>query len=232
MAEIPYSLLARLGQQSAAALSSAVDAIGEELAVVYNQNVQDHSEARGDNAQLFGQKIWHHGDFRITGRLEGEPDIAVVHSNGSYRIEISPISLGVYKLGDTMDEDIHDCFPDDSPTKRSYAERNGAQLRLFELPSDTKLPPEARYGLNDLIVGHFGNPRDGLVKWYVGAPTTEDEGTRRWAWIHAQPLQLAKSQPVVRSTRVAPFDPHRAEPLEVRPRPKRQVSQRPRTADG
>ena len=224
MAEIPYSLLARLGQPSAAALSSAIDAIGEELAVVYARNAQDHSEARGDNAQLFGQKIWHHGDFRITGRLEGEPQIAVVHSNGSYRIEIPPISLGVYKLGDTMDEDVHDRFPDDSPTKRSYAERNRAQLRLFDLPPDTNLPSEARYGLNDLIVAHFGNPRDGFVKWYVGAPTTEDAGARRWAWIQAQPLPAAVSQPAAPTTPVAPFDPQRAEPLEVRPRSKRQAS--------
>lgn len=224
MADIPYSLLARLGAQSAAALSSAVDAIGEELAVVYALNAQDHSEARGDNPLLFGQKIWHHGDFRITGRLDDQPGIAVVHSNGSYRVEIPPISLGVYKLGDAMDEDVHERFPDESPTKRAYAERNGAQLRLFELPTDTKLPPEARFGLNDLIVGHFGNPRDGLVKWYIGAPTTEDNGARRWAWIQGQALPATSSQPATPSRAVAAFDPRHAEPLEVRPRAKRQVS--------
>lgn len=209
------------------ALSSAVDAIGEELAYVYAQNARDHSEARGDNAQLFGQKIWYHGDYRITLRLDDHSQAAVTHRNGSYRIEVGPLSVGVYKLGDTIDEDIHECFPDDSPTKRAYAERNVQQLRLFnpeEPTPDLPLPPEIRYGLNDLIVGHFGNPRDGLVKWYVGAPTTDDRDIRRWAWVQPQRVVSTNVAGLTLPRSVAAFDPSQAEPLEVRPRPKRQAS--------
>jgi hypothetical protein len=223
MAELPLQLLARLGQQPAAALLSAVDAIGEELAAVYAVNVADHRESRGDNAQLFGLKVWVHGDFRITGRLEDHADATVVHSNGSYRIEVGPVSVGVYKLGDTADEDIHECFPDTSPTKRSYAERNGAQLKLFDQEPASPLPPEVRYGLDDLIVGHFGNSRDGMVKWFVGAPTTDEQGVRRWAWISRQPEPAVLQAPKA-TKQVVAFDAQQAEPLQVRPRAKREAS--------
>ncbi|MDQ2760185.1 MAG: hypothetical protein M3Y17_07050 [Actinomycetota bacterium] len=72
MAELPSQLLARLDADDAAACLRTIDAVGEELAAVYAANVNDHREARGDNAVLFGMKVWVHGDFRITGRLEDD----------------------------------------------------------------------------------------------------------------------------------------------------------------
>ncbi len=198
--------------------------IGHELRAVYTANVADHREARGDTAQLFGLKIWVHGDFQVSGRFEDHPRVEVVHSNGSYSVQVGPVSIGVYKLGDTADEDVHESFPDTSPTKRSYAERNGAQLRLFDTEPDSPLPPTARYALNDLIVGHFGNPRDGLVKWFVGAPTTDKRGARRWAWIARQDLPRLVARPDSGRPPIVPFDAREIEPLGVRPRPGRQVS--------
>lgn len=224
MVDLPLQLLARLGSDDATALVDAVDAIGQELGAVYAVNVADHREARGDNSQLFGLKIWVHGDFQITGRFEDDAQVEVVHSNGSYSVQVGPVSTGVYKLGDTADEDVHECFPDTSPTKRSYAERNRAQLRLFDSEPDSPLPPAARYALNDLIVGHFGNPRDGLVKWFVGAPTTDERGVRRWAWIARQAPPGVIARPDLGRPPIVPFDAREVEPLEVRPRPGRQVS--------
>lgn len=224
MAELPSELLARLDADDAAACSRSIDAIGEELAAVYAANVNDHREARGDNAVLFGLKVWVHGDFRITGRLEDDERANVVHSNGSYSVRIGPLAIGVYKLGDTADEDIHECFPDASPTKRSYAERNRAQLTIFDLEPNSPLPPTARYALDDLLIGHFGNPREGLVRWYVGAPMTDERGVRRWAWIARQPLPVLgaasdPARPVMTS-----FDSREPEPLVVRPRSRQQAS--------
>lgn len=224
MADLPPPLLKRLTPIEAAALARAVDTIGEELAAVYAANIQDHRESRGDNAQLFGMKIWVHGDFRISGRFEETSDIRVSHTNGSYAVLLGGLSIGVYKLGDTVEEDVHGCFPDASPTKRAYAERNRRQLALFELEPASPLPLSARYALNDLIVGHFGNPRDGLAKWYVGAPTTDEQGWRRWAWISKQDLPGVAIQTVPARPPMVPFDAREVDALEVRPRPGHQAS--------
>lgn len=165
-----------------------------------------------------------HGDFRITARLENDEVVAVVHTNGSYSVRIAEVSIGVYKLGDHVDDDIHGSFPDPSPTKRAYAERNRAQLALFDAEPDSPLPEEARYALTELIVAHFGNPRDGFAKWYAGAPTTDERGIRRWAWISRQdvPGEAVVSEP--ERPPMVPFDAREVEDVSVRPRPDRRVS--------
>lgn len=224
MADIPDQLLARLQPEDASALEQAIDAIGEELAAVYAANVADHREARGDNAILFGMKVWTHAEFRISGRFD-EVRVRVLQSNGSYHVSVGPLKIGVYKVGDAVDEDVHQCFPDASATKRSYAVRNAAQLSLFDVEPDSPLPPEARYGLDELLVVHFGNPRGGLVKWYVGAPMADERGVRRWAWIARQDLAATSAVDPKRAHQgVTPFDAQQAEDLVVRPRPREQAS--------
>jgi hypothetical protein len=218
MINLPEGLSARVTPTETASLRRAVDAIGEEIASVYSANVLDHRESRGDNSQLFGMKIWVHGRFRLQRRFEDDPDVRVIDANGSYTVKASPFSLGVYKLGDFVDDDIHASFPDASPTKRGYGERNRAQLPLFEYSRQSPLPEAARFSLNELIVGHFGNSRDGLVKWYLGAFIVGNEGQASWAWVQKQELpgervDLARSRPPM-----VPFSAREAESVEVRVR--------------
>jgi len=218
MIDLPEGLSARLAPAEAASLRQAVAAIGEEFAGVYSANVHDHRESRGDNSQLFGMKVWVHGHFRLQQRFDDDTEILVVNANGSYTVKVGPFSLGVYKLGDFLDDDIHSAFPDASPTKRGYGERNRAQLPLFECSPASPLPPAARFGLNDLIVGHFGNPRDGLVKWYLGAFVVDEHGRASWAWIQRlelpeERIELTRSRPPV-----VPFDAREADSFEVRVR--------------
>ena len=151
-------------------------------------------------------------------RFDEDAEVLVRESNGSYTVEVGPFSAGVYKLGDFPDEDIHACFPDASPTKRGYGERNRAQLSLFDATPSSRLAPDARYACNDLIVGHFGNPRDGLVKWYVGAYIVDEVGRPSWAWVARQKLPGVDAAPVRTRPPVVPFNAREAEPLEVRAR--------------
>jgi hypothetical protein len=48
-------------------------ALAKKLADLYADEVADHREARGDNGQLFGMKIWTHGWFRYVGALRRRP---------------------------------------------------------------------------------------------------------------------------------------------------------------
>jgi hypothetical protein len=218
MANLPPHLVQRLTTDEAAALHRAIDAIGEELAIVYATNVADHREARGDNSQLFGLKVWVHGRHRFTLRFEEDDLVRVVDASGSYSILTPPFSIGVYKLGDSPHDDVHACFPDASPTKRAYGQRNAAQLSIYDLSPTPPLPRDAAFGLNDLIVGHHGNPRDGLVKWYVGAYVIDAHGRPAWAWVQPQDMPGEATQPARRRPPIIPFDGREAEALEVRPR--------------
>lgn len=202
----------------ATALRRALVGIGEELAAVYAADVDDHSEARGDNAQLFGLKVWVHGRYRNVLRFEDDPDVLVVDNNGSYAIRVKQFSVGVYKLGDTINDDIHACFPDASPTKRAFAERNRLQLSLFDATPASPLPAAVRYACNELIVGHFGNPRDGMAKWYIGASLVDELGRSSWAWVERQDLKGIAARPTRTREPIIPFSAREAEPLDLRPR--------------
>jgi hypothetical protein len=218
MVSLPDSLLQRFSPEEASTLRRALTGIGEELAAVYATNVADHREARGDDAQLFGLKIWVHGRHRIGLRFEDDADIIVTYPNGSYAVHVKPLSIGVYKLGDSIHDDIHACPPDASPTKRGYGERNSDQLSLFDSTPESPLPTAIRYACNDLIVGHFGNPRDGLIKWYFGATVVDDLGQQVWAWVERQDLPGSSAEPAPRREPILPFDQREADSLELRPR--------------
>lgn len=218
MAIVPRLLLNRLGPEHGAALSEAIDAIGEELDLVYKQTCSDHRESRGDNAQVFGLKIWARGEFRVDARFLDSPQANLVRENGSYRVAVSELAIGVYKLGQTVDDDIHLCFPDESPTKRAYAERNTAQLTLFEIPVVSALPADIRYSLNDLVIGHFGNPRDGLTKWYVGAMIVDDQGRPSWAWVERQDDPGEATSPAPQRPPIEPFGSREVPQIRVGPR--------------
>src|SRR5207244_1427386 len=93
------------------------------------------------------------------------------------------LTLAGHKGGDDEDDSIFDINLNGSATKRTYVDRN--QLQLFA-PDDLVRPVADRaYELTTLWLVHFGNPREGLVKLYLGAPTRDAEDNDDWAW-HAR----------------------------------------------
>jgi hypothetical protein len=216
MPSIPSPLASRLDAVQYAALERLLAATDGALRDVYRANVADYRETRGDDAQLFGLKVWKHLWYALRQTLADDQDIVFVATNGSYEIQIRPLRIGAYGLGHFADEDVHQRFPDSSPFKRAFGEAN--QLRLFAV--ETVEPPtdESGYALNSLTLGHFGNARDGLVKWYLGAWTVTDLATKRWAWIERQDGAEEDVEPLPTRPPVVPFGDQPREVLEVRAR--------------
>ncbi|MFL5901778.1 MAG: hypothetical protein ACJ75S_11355 [Solirubrobacterales bacterium] len=218
MAKLPIQLLARLGVDKAKDIEEIIDLVGEELSAVCEANRVDHREARGDNAHTYGTNNYHHLRFRLDGRLDGDSRGSMIHWKNAYKISVSPITLGIYALGSYGEDNINERFPDDSETKRDYGKQNRDQLTIFDVDFDAPLPPEAAYALDELIVGHFSNPREGLIKWYVGAYVIDDEGKRSWAWHERQDEAGEGFAPTPARSPVVPFSAAEVDSLEVRPR--------------
>jgi hypothetical protein len=155
------------------------------LGHLYADEVADHREARGDNGQLFGMKLWVHGWFRYEELFADDPIVQVVADNGSWALHIGCLRVGIYRQGSHVDDDVHHDIPHaDSETKRSYGESNAAQLELFNTSVGRPTLDDAGVAaLMALTITHFGNSRDGLVKWYVGAQSQPG----RWGWVMRQP---------------------------------------------
>lgn len=222
---VPAALLTALTRGERAGLLRALDLIGPALADLYADEVADHREARGDNGQLFGMKIWTHGWFRFDQLFAEEPGIEVVAANGSKELRIGRLRIGIYRQGAHVDDDVHHNIPHaDSQTKRSYGANNAAQLALFDSDLGRPAVDEQRISsLFDLTCSHFGNPRDGLVKWYVGAQSEPG----RWGWVNRQPdsepgsgagARLAPVTPLRPAGGIVPFDQRPVQDVEVRPR--------------
>jgi hypothetical protein len=216
MANLPAPLISRLGANDADALERLLDTVEEALRGVYTHNVEDYRESRGDDAQLFGFKVWKHLGYALEQALIDEPVLVFARVEGSYEIRLGPLRIGVYGLGHTAGDDVHGCFPDQSPFKRAFGEQN--QLSLFALESVEPLPDTAAYATDSLTVGHFGNPRDGLVKWYLGAWVADELGRRRWSWIERQDQPDEGMVPLAPRPQQAPFTEQPRQGIEIRPR--------------
>jgi hypothetical protein len=179
---IPDRLRARLGDVRADRLIELLLTIERVLGRVYEMDATAHDPDIGDNANLFGQKIWHHGWFALEQELEGWEDVNVTSEENSFRIRIWELTIAVYKVGDSDGDSIYDVNFNGSATKKAYAKRNQAQLQLFPFEAVEGPEHEHAFEVNDLWVAHFGNPRDQLVKLYVGAPSLDDSDHKEWAW--------------------------------------------------
>src|SRR4051812_24273323 len=94
---LPAALRARLGDERANRLCELLRVIRDELARVYAMDARDHDPDVGDNANLFGQKIWHHVWFAPEHALEDWPEVRITCDDHSYRIRIWQLTVAVYK---------------------------------------------------------------------------------------------------------------------------------------
>ena len=216
---IPTPLLSRLSLAEQSQLRDLLVAVGEFMPVVYEQNVLDYRESRGDDHALFGLRNYKHLRFESERYADSADGVVLLAPNGSYEIGVGPLRIRIDLLGHWLHEDVLECFPDSSPTKAAVGQGNFTQMRL-DLPGVDPVPGAADYDLNRLTIGHFGNPLEGLVKWYFGAWTITPSGGKRWAWIQRQDDAGEGSQPALLKPRapIVPFTQRTADSVSVRPR--------------
>lgn len=220
VATFPVQLEQRLSREELAALYWAASMVVDAAGQAYGDAVADHHEAKGDEAQLFGNSVKTRHRFQVERRIEGQP-LVVVEDLGwnIHRLRVGPLRIKSYKLGEFIDDDIHRRFP--GPKGGYTAGSDGIhreQMGLFSLsPKSLIDPSEATLG-NDLIFGHFGNPREGLVKHYLGALGVDDQDRRYWAWVERQDQQSGASERESQRPSFAPFDQRPAAGLLVNPK--------------
>jgi hypothetical protein len=188
---IPQALRDHLGDETVDLLGDVVRIVERALDQVYEMDSRAYDPSVGDNAQLFGLGIWHHGWFAIEEALEAVEGVAISHEDNSHRVHLGELTVFVYKGGDDEVDSIYDVNLNGSATKREYVDRN--QTQLFSLDDIVVAVDERAYELKTLWIAHFGNPRDGLVKIYLGAPSRDAEDRNEWAWHRrvGEPAQLA-----------------------------------------
>ena len=220
MAFFPAQLEQRLSHEERAALHWAAEMEADAAGQAYRDAVADHHEAKGDEAQLFGNSVRIRHRFQVERRIEGQP-LVVVEDLGwnIHRLRVGPLRIKSYKLGEFVDDDIHRRFPE--PNGGYTVDSDGIhskQMGLFSLTPESSIDISEAALVNDLIFGHFGNPREGLVKHYLGALGVDDQERRYWAWVERQDQQSGATERESSRPSFAPFDQRPAVEFLVNPK--------------
>ena len=160
------------------------------IAETYRMNSDRHDETVGDDNMTFAQLMYRNSWAQIEQILESYDGVRTSRPRGSLTLHTPGRDLKVYRGGSDKRFSIEDYDPETgSLTKQEIAEHNAYQLNLFEqnpLP-DHDGNMDARLSPTTWFIVHSGNPDDGLVRLWIGAPT-KPESPSQSPWSFVLPL--------------------------------------------
>jgi hypothetical protein len=149
----------------------------ETLLEVYGRNVERFDQDRGDDRLTFGVTVWRNAWFALEAALQDwDERVSTARPHGSFHVRLGGISIYAYKIGDTSRDTLATYQLEASLTKDMFVQANTDQLSFFDPPRMQDGAPVA------LVLGHSGNPVDGLTLVEIGLPSRDEHGRTRWEW--------------------------------------------------
>jgi hypothetical protein len=151
-------------------------AILDALERAYEANQDRYDPTVGHNPLTFGICTWQSAVHFLTQTLATVDGVSTSIVNQSLEIRAGRCRLRVHKLGDSEFDDARTCFPGNA----GPASRMGRveQLELALILQQTERP-----FFLDWVIGHYGNPQDGLRAirlQAVGGERALDGTISRW----------------------------------------------------
>ena len=161
------------------------------IAEAYRINGERHDETVGDDNMTFAQLMYRNSWAQIEQTLMSYEGVRTSRPRGSLTIDTPGRDLKVYRGGSDERFSIENYDPDTgSLTKLEITRNNAYQLNLFEqnpLP-DHDENIDARLSPKTWFIVHSGNPDDGLLRVWIGAPTRPDNLSQSpWSFVLALP---------------------------------------------
>lgn len=144
------------------------------LARAYEENVNRHDPAVGDDPLTFGIHLWKSGTHFLVAELGALSGITTEVVNQSLDVRTVRCRLRLHKLGDSEFDEPETSFPNHV----GPAARMG---RTEQLELGLNLPPKDEY--LDWVIGHYGTAEEGLraVRLQaVGSERALDGRISRW----------------------------------------------------
>ena len=190
MLPLPTQLHSRLGAD-AQAVEETITVMVTAISDQYLRDVRAFDQLEGDNARTFAWDVREHTWARFVERLEPLEAARLEEDGLTQAVRIGPLVIRPYKLGSTEPANIELFRLDPSSNiKVGLGQRNGkvvAEQLAFDLAAALEGPDEAEieaaYAANELVLGHFGNWRQGQRAIYLGAPRDTMKHGSYWEWV-------------------------------------------------
>jgi hypothetical protein len=164
----------------------------------YRIRADGHRSGDGDNAMTFGMNVRFSIEKFVDDAFARDSQVVIARPAGSFQAAFAGHLYHFYKFGSDASDSVDALDFDDSETKMNIVAYN--QMSLPGIPD-----------MRHLIVAHSGNPEDGLLEIYVGAPDALGHDGSPWAWrycIHSDErvAQRAKQNDAVSDSRPSFLD--------------------------
>ena len=160
------------------------------ISETYRINSDRHDDTVGDDNMTFAQLMYRNSWAQTEQALENYDGVQTSRPRGSLTIHTPGRDLKVYRGGSDRHFSIESYDPETgSLTRQEITENNAYQLSLFEqnpLPDDDE-HIDARLSPKTWFIVHSGNPDDGLLRIWIGAPT-RPESPSQSPWSFVLPL--------------------------------------------
>jgi len=147
------------------------EAVLSAIKKAYQIRSDGHRPGDGDNAMTFGMNVRFSIEKFVEASLAQSREVGISRPAGSFQIAYRNHLYHFYKFGMDAGDSVDDLNFDDSETK-------------INIVADNQLPLPGIPDLRHLIVAHSGNPEDGLLEVYIGAPNALGTQGSPWAWRH------------------------------------------------
>jgi len=148
----------------------------------YRASADCYDPLIGHDEMVFGlmvhKSIKH---FIVTLALE-EPSIPITIRSRAPRFlfEIEGFTVSAYRVGDSLDMDPAETFPNNRNGAGMLAMSNQQQMSFSFMHEGAELDDDS--SCSNLIIAHSGSSEEGLQRVFVGVPSKLDESHKVVAW--------------------------------------------------
>ena len=146
----------------------------------YEANADCYDPTIGHDNMVFGLLIHKSAKYFLADLAFTENWIRVVEFNPRFVFGVGEFVISSYRVGDTLDYDIMNCFPANTGGAPMLALANRRQLSFEFMKDGTVVPDDSN--CRNLILGHTGNPNVGLCNLFLGVPAAVDHRSRITEW--------------------------------------------------
>ncbi len=157
------------------------------IRLAYGASRAHHDPSVGHDSQTFGTLVYKSAWHFLRLVLIEEPGVETVFMDGALQVRLGPYVIQCYKLGHTARENVWRSFPGNEDAAGILSEANARQLAL---PTTPPIYP------SNYVLGHFGNPVDGMAKAYLCVPFRASSG-QITQWIACDRLDATTDEQVV-----------------------------------